>query len=106
MPNDHINNADVRVLANKIDNLTTQGEKNEIKLDAYHKESQSRIVLAEKQIALMQQSYEMACKEVNENKEDIKTLSDRQDKNDMWTKIVGGVQGLFTLVLTYFGFNR
>jgi transketolase N-terminal domain/subunit len=99
-------NSDYRVLCNKIDNLTTQVSKNEKKLDGYHTESQKRNVLAEKQLALMQQSYKVICKDIDENEEDIKILSARQDKNDMWTKIVGGVQGLFTLALTYLGINR
>jgi hypothetical protein len=97
-------NSDYKVLCNKIDNLTNQVVKNEAKLDGYHTESQKRLAMAEKQLALMEQSYLAICKDIDDNvKPDITDLTDRQDKNDLLTKIITGFQGLLTLALIYLG---
>ena len=107
MPNDGITNSDVKVLCNKIDNLTTQVGKLETKQDTYIDESQSRIVIAEKQLALMEQTQKAICKDIDDSvKPSIETLSNRQDKNDMWTKIITGFEGLLTLALIYLGVKK
>jgi hypothetical protein len=99
MTNGNINNSDLKVLGNKMDALTAQVGKLEVKQDSYHKESQTRLVVAEKQMALMQQSYNILCK-------DVETLEDKQDKNDLLTKIIGGLQGLLTAALIYLGVRQ
>lgn len=94
-----INNSDIKVLAEKIDNLASLFIKLEKKQDTYHKESQERLRLAETQLALFEQSAKAICG-------DVETLEERQDKNDLLTKIVGGFQGLLTLALIYLGLKR
>jgi septation ring formation regulator EzrA len=94
-----INNSDIRVLASKLDNLKTLIEKLEQKQDSYHSESQERLQIAETQLALFEQSTKIICG-------DIENLEERQDKNDLLTKIVGGFQGLLTLALIYLGWRK
>ena len=104
MTNDGITNSDVKVLCNKIDNLTKQVGKIEKKQDTYIDESQSRIVIAEKQLALMEQSHIAICKDIDDNvKPSIEKLDTRQKANDLLTKIITGFQGLLTLALIYLG---
>ena len=94
-----INNSDIKVLAEKLDNLTSLFLKLEKKQDTYYAESQDRLRLAETQLALFEQSAKAICG-------DVETLEERQDKNDLLTKIVGGFQGLLTLALIYLGWKR
>lgn len=102
-----ITNSDVKVLGTKIDGLTTQVGKLETKQDAYHEDSQKRLVVAEKHLALMQQSHDAVCKDIDQTiKPGMEKLSKRQDKNDLWTKIIGSFEGFLTMALAYLGITK
>ena len=58
--------------------------------------NEQRLNLCEKQVALLEQSNRAICGDIEEVKE-------KQEKNDLWTKIIGGATGLITLILTYLG---
>jgi hypothetical protein len=43
---------------------------------------------------------------IKKNATDIDVIQAKQEKNDLWTKIIGGATGLLTVVLTYLGLSR
>ncbi|MHC4748295.1 MAG: hypothetical protein ACYTFW_00330 [Planctomycetota bacterium] len=107
MANDNISNSDVKVLANKIDNIGTRIGKYEKKVDEYHNESVKRHAECEKQTALLEQSQQAICKDIEDNvKKPIAELKEKQEKNDMWTKIIGGLEALILGWLTYLGITK
>lgn len=107
MTNNNISNSDIKVLGSKIDGLTKHVVRLETKQDDYHEDSQKRLALCEKQTALLEQSQKAICKDVDENvKTPMGKLKDRQEKNDFWTKIIGGLEALILGVLTYLGLSR
>lgn len=40
---------------------------------------------------------------IKKTESEIGVIQDKQEKNDLWTKIIGGATGLLTVVLTYLG---
>lgn len=107
MGNDNISNSDVKVLANKIDNIGARIGKYEGKVDEYHQESLKRHAECEKQTALLEQSQQAICKDIETNvKKPMEVLKEKQEKNDMWTKIVGGLEVVIFGVLAYFGISK
>lgn len=107
MANDNVTNSDVKVLCNKIDNLAVQVGKLETKQDSYHQESQKRLLVAEKQLLVVEQTHIAICKDIDNNvKPDIEKLDARQKANDLLTKVITGFQGLLTLALIYLGVKK
>ena len=107
MANDNITNSDVKVLGNKIDNLTTQVSSFITKQDACNIENQKRLMMAEKQLLLAEQTHITIYKDIENNvKPNIEKLDKRQRANDILTKIITGFQGLLTLALIYLGIRK
>ena len=68
-------------------------KKMEGKADVFYADTSDRLVEQEKQTALIQQSYETICKQVDKNEKQIK-------KNDLWTKIIGALTTFFVAMGT------
>ncbi len=89
-------NGDTKVILHRLDQLGNQVGRLEVKQEKWHETSAERLRQSELQTALLEQSQENI-------RGDIEKIEDKQKKNDLWTKFLGGATGLLTLVLTYLG---
>ncbi len=90
------NNGDTKVILHRLDQLGNQVGRLELKQEAWHEDSAERLKQSELQTALLKQAHENIS-------EKVEKIDKKQEKNDLWTKIIGGATGLLTVVLTYLG---
>ena len=89
-------NGDTKVILHRLDEQDAQILRILERQERWHETAVARHSECETQTKLLQQSNEVICKELG-------AVKDKQEKNDLWTKIIGGATGLLTLVLTYLG---
>jgi hypothetical protein len=89
-------NGDTRVILHRLDQQDAQITRILSRQERWQELSEKRLNLCEKQVALIEQSNRAIC-------QDVQGIKDKQEKNDLWTKIIGGATGLLTVVLTYLG---
>ena len=100
MPNENQINGDTAIILHRLDNLAAIFAEQKKRESQYHAESQRQFVELQKQTeqlrlqtALMQQSHDAICTQVDSNTKKI-------DRNDLWTKILGAFTGILVLVGT------
>ena len=89
-------NGDTKVILHRLGKQDEQIERILNRQHRQYEQTEKRLNQGEKQIALLEQSNQAIC-------EDIQEIKSKQDKNDLWTKIIGGATGLLTVILTYLG---
>jgi hypothetical protein len=100
MTNEQKLNGDTAIIVHRLDAMKGAMDAQAVKQEQYHEQSQRRFTEQEKQsqelklqTALQQQSHEVICKTVDAN-------TDKIDKNDFWTKIIGAITGVLILAGT------
>ena len=89
-------NGETKVILHRLDKQDEQIERILNRQERQHELSEKRLNEGETQTALLNQSYKTICKEIH-------GIKDKQEKNDLWTKIIGGATGLLSVILTYLG---
>ena len=89
-------NGDTRLILHRLDKQDEQINRILERQERWHDLTERRLNQCEKQTALIEQSHKTIC-------DDISGIKDKQEKNDLWTKIIGGATGLLTVILTYLG---
>ena len=89
-------NGDTKVILHRLGNQDEQIDRILDRQERWHEISEKRLGQSELQTALLQKSQENIS-------EAVKKIESKQEKNDLWTKIIGGATGLLTVILTYLG---
>jgi hypothetical protein len=92
-------NGDTKVILHRLDQQDALITRVLNRQERWQELSEKRLNLCEKQMALLEQSNRAICA-------DLQGVKDKQEKNDLWTKIIGGATGLLTVILTYLGLSR
>jgi hypothetical protein len=92
-------NGDTKVILHRLDQQDALITRVLNRQERWQELSEKRLNLCEKQMALLEQSNRAICA-------DLQGVKDKQEKNDLWTKIGGGATGLLTVILTYLGLSR
>ena len=90
------NNGDTKVILHRLDQLGNQVGRLEDKQEAWHEDSAERLKQSELQTALLKQSQENIS-------EKVEKIEKKQERNDLWTKIIGGTEAAILAGLTYLG---
>jgi len=89
-------NGDTKVILHRLDKQDELITRILDRQERWHEIGEKRFNESETQTALLELSNKTIC-------EDIRGIKDKQEKNDLWTKIIGGATGLLTVILTYLG---
>jgi ABC-type antimicrobial peptide transport system permease subunit len=101
-----ITNGELKVLSNQIGALARDVEKIVNKQDNYHEEAVAFRSSFSTSVALLEQSNQSICKDIDSQSDDIKELEERLNKQNTINKIFGGLGGLIALILAALGIRQ
>ena len=84
-------NGDTKVILHRLDQLGTQVGKLDSRVEQYHQKTQDRLRQCEIQTALLEQSQQAICK-------DVEKIDDRVENVTLLSKIFGGITGFLSVV--------
>ncbi len=91
-------NGDTKVILHRLGEQDKQIKRILDRQDLRYEQGEKRQRENELQTALLQQSHDNICKTVEE-------IGKKQDRNDLWTKIIGGTEAAILAGLTYLGWK-